>query len=397
MKLAPNRWAIVWLWCGASCALAGAATATLQVTADPIQPEGLPVLLTLTVHNSGREPIYFWQDSAGDYPDASHFVATVIGQGRDRTLLRKQLSNSNGPLASGSGRLRRIDRGRSLSFPAALPPLPAGSYRIIVVGEPQGRFAGGQLVDVWVPQTISEPSPRVEIRADEKLAEERDEQIIAKVRTGDPFAEHVAGRYPREAVRDALEQDLSGDDIVAAEGAIDAFWPGRDPPPEAAPTIASAIRSHLKPINDGHDEWMMHQLLGMARQLNTPDVTAAVKELSAARPDGRVRDYAKNAPTQLNYQATPPAHVRLRPEDVFEDPLIDALLKLSQSVDPKTRIRAYKSLSGYPESRRAIEALKKGTLDRDDSARLAAEKGLRTLNADRVWRKLDSVLPETQP
>ena len=352
MKLAPNRWAIVWLLCQASCALAGGPTATLQVIGDPVQPEGLPILLTLTIRNTGPEPIYFWRGGAGDYPDASHFAAAATHQGNHRTWPWERLSNSNGQLAEAAGRLREIRPGQSVSFPAALRPFPAGSYRVVVAGEPQGRSADGHLIDVWFPAMVSDSSLRIDVLADGTLAQKREEQIIAKVRAGDPFAEHVAGRYSREAVWDALEKSLSGDDIVAAEGAIEAFWPDRNPPTEAAPTIAKAVRSHLKPINEGHDEWMMHQLLHMARQLDTPEVGDAVSQLSAARADGRVRDYARGALAELHPNAAP-----------------------SQRVRP----------------------LGNSALDRDDSARQAAAKELRNLNADRVWRKLDSVLPTTQP
>lgn len=339
-----------------ACAPGNEPTAALQVSADRVQPEGLPVLLTLTLHNTRAEPLYFWPGGSGGYPDASRFVATVMLEGTDRAVRRERLSNCGREWANASVRCCQLTPGVSLAFPAALRPLPAGSYRIVVRGEPQGRWSDGQPADVWFPATVSEPAFHVEVRADDQLAEERDRQTIAKVRQGDAFAVHVSARYPRRALREALEREVSGKDLIAAEGAIDALWPGRNPPAAAAPAIARAIRSHLTPINDGHDEWLMHQLLGMAGERDTPDVVDAVSQVVAARRKGRVHDYASTALVQLKAAPAPatrqPPHVGPAPAPATQPP---------------------------PRVNRDLPA------------------GLRNQHADEVFRKLNSVVPTTRP
>jgi len=378
MTRRAGLWALICLFasCDASIARAELA-ATLKVTADPVQPAHVPILLTLTIRNAGTEPISYWRGSAGGYPDASSFTAAISYAGRTRTVLADRLSNSNGQFASGAGRMRALKPGESASFPAALRPLPPGTYSIYVAGEPQGRVENGRFGDIWFPATWSQPL-RVEIRYDEKLAAGRDADLIARVRKGDPFAQHVAARFPRPQVQKALEQDLSGDDIVAAEGAMDALWPDYNPSTDAAPLIAKAIRSHLKPINDGHDEWLLQVLLRMSGRFRAPEVQAAVKELAAARPEGRVHRYAQS--TLLNFPTPTATKTPDRSDDLVEELLINTLVK---SKDPKTRAHAYESLAAYPNSQRAIDTVMAGISDDDPSVRTAAEKAWKTMKAAR--------------
>ena len=374
MFLLAGRWAVMFLLASWGCGVCGGElAATLDVTADPVQPAGLPILLTLSVRNTGTEPISYWCGAAGGYLNAGGFIANISYANGTRVILSERLSNSNGEFAWDAGRMHELRPGESFSFPAALRSLPAAKYSIRFSGDAQGRVENGHFADLWFPQTSSAPL-KVEVRKDEKLAAARDADLIAKLRKGDAFAQHVAAHFPRPEIRKALEQDLAGDDLIAAGSAIDTLWPDYNPPADAAPLIARAIRSHAKPINDGHDEWLMHVLLQMSQPFSTKEVKAAVEQVAAARPAGRVHNYAQARLTDAALAALKEsATTTTQDEDPVEDLLIHTLVK---SADPKIRARAYEALATYPHSPRAVQTALDGLADPDRSVREAAEKTL---------------------
>lgn len=109
-----------------------------KIEAQEAQPADAPVLVWITVTNDGQAPIRYWSGGPGKYPDARQFSARVTdekGKSRDATL-------SNGQYQMGSGINYKIQPGQSVTLPAALDPLPPGSYTI-QVGTEKGPKGSG--------------------------------------------------------------------------------------------------------------------------------------------------------------------------------------------------------------------------------------------------------------
>src|SRR5262249_1885279 len=88
-----------------------------------------PVLLTLTVTNTGKDPIsYSVALGAGRYPDAGWFKGEI----KDSQGRVQELRMSNDSAGGTSGAIRQIAPGQSVEAPAVIAPLPQGTYCIQV-------------------------------------------------------------------------------------------------------------------------------------------------------------------------------------------------------------------------------------------------------------------------
>jgi hypothetical protein len=374
--------------------------ASLEVTAEPVQPADGPIVLTLSVRNTGKVPIRYWCGGPGDFPDAQDYAATIANAKERKPILHLPLSN--GQYTDQSGAARQVTLGRTIHFPAAFPPLAPGVYRITVEGQAQGRHENNLLAVIEWPATHTEKVLQIEVRSDAKLAAQRDAQTIAKVRANDPFAKHIASRWPRQPVRNALVKDLNGEDVVAADRAADGLWGDADPMATDAAIVADVIVHHLKSPEGGCDLGLMDKLLKTSERPTSPKVSAALVRLAAARAPGYVRkkaidtlDLPLNRSADLLQPQPPPDgmyHLRGDEPDAglrqqHDAAAIGSLLELAKSADPKERRIAIRSLGDFPESPAAVAAIRAATEDDSYEVQRAARDTL-----DRITQP-----PATQP
>ena len=346
-------------------------SASLEVSADPVQPADAPVLLVLTIRNTGKTSISYWWGGPADYPDASSFVAVLTHEGNLHAVWTVALAN--GQDSSGAGRARELNPGESVMFPAALPPLPVGSYRIRVQGAPQNNSGDAALV-TW-PATRSDPELKLEVRVDVALAAARDDGLIAHVRGGDSFAQHVAAVWPRALVRDALLRDLMSDNVFGAERALDGLWPG-DADKKDASLVARALTRHVKAPDGRYDFALVDRLLQIAGRFDSAEVRDAAAQVLAARPRGRVHEAAVKALDAIRV-AHGRAPAPVSPTPLPRDPAtVDALLKIIGSADPHERELAYLAMGDYLDDPRAMTAVRAGIHDPDAKVQAAARAAL---------------------
>src|SRR5438552_11316325 len=134
---------------------------SMDAHAPTVQPTDTPILLTVTAMNQGEVPVIY--DIGGPYLDAGIFKARITNaQG-----LVREMFLCKGELRAGSRRLRQLQPGASIEIPAWIEPLSAGSYTIQVG---QGK------------------STEVTVRDDLDIARKWDQDLLTKIRKGDPFA-----------------------------------------------------------------------------------------------------------------------------------------------------------------------------------------------------------------
>ena len=204
-------------------------TVVTNVVAEETQSSGAPVLVHITVTNAGQAPLTYWCGGPATYPGAHHFVAHVTDEpGRTR-----EAHLSNGQYQMGSGTERQVLPGQSVTLPAALEPLPAGTYTI--------QVGNGKLV-------------RVIINDDEQLAVKREQNVLKRARQGEPFAQHVAARFPADSITRALLQDLGSKEEQVSLRAATTLSQFEKLPADSGPLVEIAMQIHLtaelnEPIN----------------------------------------------------------------------------------------------------------------------------------------------------
>ncbi len=341
------------------------------VRADATQPAGLPILLTVTVTNNGKEAIVYWTDF-GHYPPGFWFEARFTdARGK---VHEARLSNDQGHPGSGGG--RQIQPGDSVTAPAMMVPLPVGSYTI----------------QVW-----NGKSAVVTVKDDPQLARKWDQDILAKIRKGDPFGRYVActylaGKNPGKSLIHDLLQDLLSADEVIADRAADPLLRVRELPPNSEPIITKALRKHIGLVKErgsaktsiltslaalaahiGTDN-ALESVLTLAR--NEEERGAAIAALGSFKQEKAIQElrlFLTDKNETLQFRAAQRLAERKDPA------ALDVLLAVA--IDPKSRWRAYsfESLLKYSDDPRVEPAIKSGLNDPDSFVRGQAEFALRNL------------------
>lgn len=373
-----------------SCAAHGQLSiprAAITITGDPVQPAGAPAIVHLTVLNTGRIAISYWCSGPGEYPDAQEYTATVVGPDGSA----QKLILANGQHQAADGRAMDVAPGKSIRFPATLGILATGAYRVSVEGAEQASAGSSRGAVVTWPGTHSTKDYQFEVRDDEQLAAARDAMIVAKVRADDPFARMISATWPRRSVRAALVEDLTGDDIVAADRAADGLWGDADPAKVDGPLVASVILKHLRPPSDECDVGLLTRLARGTQPLDSGPAKAALAKLVLARPEGMVRGAAAAAldrPAEkvvtTNLFRLPDANHDLDPADVaqrrlHEAAMLAAMLELARSEDVHERKLAYAALADFPSSQAAVDALRIGQGELDRECQLIAQNSMNAI------------------
>jgi len=253
--------AVAWLLTLLSLASAGAAestrmagagpTARLEATGPESQPAGLPILVQLKLVNTGRVPFSFPSGGPGNYPGAWQFAATIIddqGRSHDAEIANGQYQSWRASV------LRIIGPGETMDVPVAVTAPPPGQYTLIfsireksfegssptpVTGRPGERMAVA-----YVPATAAKPL-LVSVTQDPQAQSRWQQDLLVRVRTGDPFARDVASHFKIEPVIAALVPDLDSDDPNASYSASQTLYVVEPLPSGTAGVINRAIHRYF--------------------------------------------------------------------------------------------------------------------------------------------------------
>jgi hypothetical protein len=341
-----------------------------DVEADKSQPAGASILIRITVTNTGSTPISYWCGGPGQYPGAHHFSAHVT----DEKGNTRKAALDNGQYLMGSGTNVQIQPGQSVTLPAALAPLPAGSYSIQV-----GDGKPAKLI----------------VKDDPQLDRAREKDLVARIRLGEPFAQHVAGRFPTESVTRALIQELLSKDHQAALRASQALENLKKMPSECGATIAKAMRMRLtaEEIIIDH-QYLLDSLAVVAANVGTDEALSAVLTLihssrgrwAAVAQLGRfkqeeatkaLRGILKDNNEDKQFEAARALANRKDPA------ALDVLLEVAGNKTSRWRTHAYLALTNFPKDPRVEPALKNGLKDTNGYFRSEIEKTLQQLQRAR--------------
>jgi HEAT repeat protein len=341
-----------------------------DVRAEPAQPIGTPVLLAVTLTNTGHKPLFYVGDRP--YPNAAPMVAQIIdakGNIREIAVINRRGALRSGPLVE-------IKPTESVEIPALIEALPPGSYSIQI-----GRGK----------------SARVTVKDDPKLLRKWERELLAKIRSGDPFADFVVYKYltaktPSKSLIDDLLQDSLSDDEKVAERAA---WPllhMRELPPNATAITSKAMAKHLAAINQrgSANTLILPSLAGLAATIGSDEALesvltlaqtplvrgAAVFALSKFKQEKAVkqlRSFLQDQNAEIRFDAAQALADRKDPD------ALEMLLPVAH--DPKSRWRMYSfdALLNYGDDPRVEPAIKSGLNDPNSSVRSSAEFALRTL------------------
>jgi HEAT repeat protein len=261
--------------------------------------------------------------------------------------------------------------------------LPVGSYTI--------QVRGGK-------------STKISIRDNAEVARNWDEDLVANIRKGDSFANHVAflylrGKHVRPSLVDALVRELSCDNEKEAERIAFALNNAPKLPAKAEGIINQAIQKQLRLVKErgAAKTSILGALTSMAAQIGTDDALDSV--LAVARtPEVRsqaigplggfkqekaikeLRLFLTDQDEQLQFRDAQRLAERKDPS------ALDVLLTVAH--DPKSgwRMYSFDALLKYPNDPRVEPAIKSGLDDPDSQVRQFAELALRRL-ADQKKQK----------
>jgi RNA polymerase sigma factor (sigma-70 family) len=198
-----------------------AADRTWDVAADAVQPAGSPVLLTITMTNTSKQPLAYWCGGPSmGYPA----VVGVKVQVADEAGKTQQLSAFNGQYLAGSGLMVAVQPGAAVKIPAVLPPLPRGTYTI--------RIGDGR-------------SARVTVKDDPELLSQREKDLLARAGKGEPFAQHAIAAHLSPSLERKLLEDLAAEERDVAWQAAQTLYKVERLRAEAVPALTRAMNKQL--------------------------------------------------------------------------------------------------------------------------------------------------------
>jgi hypothetical protein len=348
---------------------------SVAVQADSTQPAGLPILLTLTVTNTGDKPYLYWAPGRS-YPPGDSFLAVITDDSGN--VREAQMNNDRG--GPGSGGIFELLHGQSINIPVCIGPIAPGSYKIEVK---YGNGISGAVMKM-------DQAYRVVVKNDPDLAKRREEDLVARIRKGEGFAQYIAGNYPNKSLTDLLLQELLSDDSKNVEHAASAFLRVRKLPESSAKVIKKAVDNHLSATKGqaSQDTQIPRLLAVLAAKVGTDEALEPVISLARTKPvsEGVVlalagfkqekatqelRRFLEDESDSLQFRAAQGLSGRKDPK------ALEVLLTVAH--DPKSRWRMYSfdALLNYPNDPRVEDAIKSG-LDYSN-ARDSAEFALRKL------------------
>ncbi len=344
---------------------------TTDVQAESVQPADAPILITVALTNTGTRSVAYWCGGPGTYPNAARYKARVT----DSKGTVREVRLSNGQAQAGSGISEEIKPGQTVAMPAVFAPLPPGRYTIQV-----GR---GKSVQVLV-------------KRDPRLARERGQDILKRIRKGEPFAQHVAAEYPEKTVSQALFQDLLSEDRQIAFHAVSTLVDSHKLPDNSVVFIRLAMQKQLdlEAKRRSQNTGVLIYLAFLAAQVGSEEAMAPVLALAGSDFDGETRQRAVEALGSFqNPNATKALHrflkdkerrVRFGAARVLADrrdpAALEVLLAVAADREDRWRPYAFQALAKYPNDPRVEPAIKNGLEDPATAIREAAKRALQSLH-----------------
>jgi HEAT repeat protein len=192
-----------------------------DIRAEATQPAGGPILLTIILTNKGENPFAY----PPPYPNADWFTVQVSKGPRKIHEIRP----SNQWWGGTSGAMRNVEPGKSVEVPAAIDPLPPGTYKL--------QIGNGKSTEV----TVKEES---------KLLRAREEDLHAKILKGDVFVDHVAAKYPSKPLLTLLLKELVSDDDLVVDRAASPLLRVPKLPEVSAALVSKAVDKRLNAVDE---------------------------------------------------------------------------------------------------------------------------------------------------
>jgi len=314
-----------------------------DIIADAMQPAGSPVLLKLVLTNKGKEPLTFWVGGPADYPPINIPARVTDAAGKTR-----EMQLSNGQALGGSGLVKSLGPGDSVTIPAAMAPLPAGDYRI----------------------EVGDGSAKIAVKDDPEMLKKREDDLLTRIHNGEPFAQHAAAAFLTPSLRERLLKDLSVTDSDVAWQAIQALGGDENWPADAVPLLAQGMEKQLA-LEESQHKRKTPVLIFMAERaglIGTDEALDAVLKLTHSemgkgpgvealgmfKQERAVRElhsYLKSPDKDLRYIAALTLAKRHDPTAV------ETLLAVIADGTGTEREFACRALVNYPDDPRAEQAM----------------------------------------
>lgn len=359
---------------------------------------GLPILLELSITNTGPTPFHYVCAGPGRYPSARPFTATVVGP--DRQPFDVPLTNGQYEQAT-FAQVPAVQPGATVRLPVALAVPGPGTYTIRRIrGEAEGESAtsGRAKAVTWpamavdanlVVRVIVDPAGSVQFAAD----------WLARVRANEGFARHVAVKYHVPGVAAAMVADLGSDDPEVVIRAADIASAFDNPRPDG---LGDGLRRAAARWSRGESPNfdVLSHLLSTATQDGSD---ASLDAALAIVGDARVREQERWVVVELASFRQPRAGAALRrlladPDRVVQfaaatglskrlDPAaVPVLIAASRDPADPNRHDAFARLADYLDDPRAAAAIKAGVADPDPAVSFEAAKAQAQLDEARARR-----------
>jgi hypothetical protein len=260
-----------------------AARGEVQLTAkaDRDQPTGWPVLVEVTLTNSGTKAIAWWCGGGGEtYPRAEEFAVEVRYGAHGKW---HSVAATNGQPVQGSGFGRALKPGESIAVPLAIP-----------VDEKSGGVSFRVSPRQWHAATATEGFVRM--HEDPGYADIRRAKVIHSALTRTPaFWRHLAERYADDVVVDAMLKLVTVDSELIVGPAAQVLAHQKTLPAGAGDTFARLITRWL-PLEPRRESREVQRWIAQAA-LKTQGESArnAIIEVMSQTKDAPTREIAVEA------------------------------------------------------------------------------------------------------
>jgi hypothetical protein len=389
--------------------------ASLSIQADPVQPAGLPILLHLSITNTGSDPLSYYAFNfapiPASYPDARLFTVTVTdSQGRitrigPRTIvvsagkgLRVQQQDTPYEICNGqtlyfafSGHIFSLQQGQSLTVPIALSALPPGSYTFSAESSEQADVAEGIRYVTWPMMQTLQPAP-VAIAENPSLSRLRLADFLDGTLHQDMSALADVSEFKVQPVVDVLVSDLTSPDLAVALSAAKAINLLRPVPDNIGESVYQSVTMNLDPDEPLGNFELLRQLVTLSRSLKGDKRLQTIEMVALSRKDPILRcdaikmlksdkpEQQERIGSDLHRLLTDPdSNVRGAAAVMLanrHDPIaLPILLSLIHLPNPYQNF-LYTALAKFPNDPSVESAIRTGLKDTDDWSRPQAQEAL---------------------
>jgi hypothetical protein len=351
----------------------------------------MPIELEISLTNKGIRPLEYWCGGPGIYPQASSLRA-VFSDSNGAQLV---FPLSNGQVEEGSGVLRSIAIGQLITIPAAMEPLPPGTYTLVEIIREGPRYPSPPRYEYFSwPGIRGRVSQPIIVEHGDEAAHDAEKSLLTRIRANDPFAQHVGLRLGDgvKYVVQSLIADLQSPETETVSNAAMALMHLRSkPPPELGPTIE---RATTRLLNADPIPWDCLGLLCYLAAWDGSDASlkAVISCLDAPTALGGHADLI----FRLQEFKQPLAHATLRKFLTLDDrdwrfnaawalseqrelTALEELLKYLNDPQNADRVRAFTPLEAYFDDPRVIALIESFTNSSDQNLRDAAVRSRQEL------------------